>query len=277
MVKNFMFPPVGFGPGSQPGEEDGSELDYLAMPSGMQTFEPRIPMIDDTTAAAPALAVLATLARDVENWREGAGAVAFDLPDLSPLCRQLIAETLGEGEVAVTADGATRREAQESVFAGVWRIKDGDGLPERIEFGPAPSIALERAATDRPAPPMPWPGVVNGPAVLTEILDAVESHQGGASHHVVNLTLLPHTPEDLDYLDKALGRGAVTILSRGYGNCRIEATAFSQVWRVRFYNSQDVLILDTIEICDIPEVACAAPEDIADSAERLREVVEAMQ
>jgi hydrogenase-1 operon protein HyaF len=45
---------------------------------------------------------------------------------------------------------------------------------------------------------------------------------------------------------------------------------------VRYYNSQDVLILDTIEVTTIPEVACAAPEDIADSAARLLEVAEAM-
>jgi hydrogenase-1 operon protein HyaF len=44
------------------------------------------------------------------------------------------------------------------------------------------------------------------------------------------------------------------------------------VWRVRYFNSMDTLILDTIEVTGVPEVACAAREDVADSAERLGEI-----
>ena len=117
---------------------------------------------------------------------------------------------------------------------------------------------------------------MNGPFLLTEILEHVRGREPQAEPHIVNLTLMPHTPEDLEYLAASLGTGPATFLSRGYGNCRIEATAYPTVWRVRYYNSQDALILDTIEVSDIPEVACAAPEDIRDSATRLAEVVEAM-
>ena len=74
-----------------------------------------------------------------------------------------------------------------------------------------------------------------------------------------------------------MGEGAVTMLSRGYGNCRITATAIPHVWRVQFFNSQDTLILDTFEVTTVPEVACAAPEDLADSAKRLVQVLEAIQ
>jgi hydrogenase-1 operon protein HyaF len=34
------------------------------------------------------------------------------------------------------------------------------------------------------------------------------------------------------------------------------------------------MILNTIEITAVPEVACASPEDIADSAGRLDEILE---
>jgi len=78
-------------------------------------------------------------------------------------------------------------------------------------------------------------------------------------------------------IDAGLGRGGITILSRGYGNCRIEATATPSVWRVRYYNSADTLILDTIEVSQVPEIACAAPEDIADSAARLADILEALR
>jgi hydrogenase-1 operon protein HyaF len=49
------------------------------------------------------------------------------------------------------------------------------------------------------------------------------------------------------------------------------------VWRVQFFNSQDTLILDTFEVTTIPEVACAAPEDLSDSANRLVNVLEAIR
>ena len=78
-------------------------------------------------------------------------------------------------------------------------------------------------------------------------------------------------------MDSALGQGAVTILSRGYGNCRITATGLAHVWRVQFFNSMDTLILDTFEVTDMPEVALAAPEDLVDSGERITEVLEALR
>jgi hydrogenase-1 operon protein HyaF len=45
-------------------------------------------------------------------------------------------------------------------------------------------------------------------------------------------------------------------------------------WRVVYYNSQDVVILNTVEIGDLPEVAQAAREDLEDSHERLAEVLQ---
>ena len=68
----------------------------------------------------------------------------------------------------------------------------------------------------------------------------------------------------------------MTILSRGYGNCRITATALAHVWRVQFFNSMDTLILDTFEVTGVPEVAVAAPEDLTDSGARILKVLEAI-
>jgi hydrogenase-1 operon protein HyaF len=43
---------------------------------------------------------------------------------------------------------------------------------------------------------------------------------------------------------------------------------------VRYYNYIGVLILNTLEVVDVPVVIKAAPEDLADSAERLKEILE---
>jgi hydrogenase-1 operon protein HyaF len=91
--------------------------------------------------------------------------------------------------------------------------------------------------------------------------------------HVVNLTLLPVTPEDIGFLDHHLGTGRVLMLSRGYGNCRISNTRLPNCWRVVYYNSMDKVILNTVEVVDMPEVAMAAPEDLRDSHERLADVM----
>ena len=91
---------------------------------------------------------------------------------------------------------------------------------------------------------------------------------------MVNLTLLPVTPQDIAWLDHQLGTGRVVILSRGYGNCRITNARALNTWRVVYYNSQDTVILNSVEVCAIPEVACAAREDLEDSAERLAEVLQ---
>jgi hydrogenase-1 operon protein HyaF len=89
----------------------------------------------------------------------------------------------------------------------------------------------------------------------------------------VNLTLLPFGPPDHEGLDALLGEGAVSILSRGFGNCRISSTRARNVWRVRFYNTMSTLILDTLEVVDVPEAARAAREDYEDSLRRLEELL----
>jgi len=272
-----MRPPTGFGPGSQPGEEEGTDLAYMAMPSGMRAFEPHFPHVDDPARIAPAIEALRRLAELAGQWTAGSGNLRFELPDFDKENARVFAEALGEGEVAVRIDRSPRIEAQESVFAGVWRIREvGVARREHIEIGIIPTAVFGGRAEARPVPPRPAPGVVNGPYLVDEIMEHVASREPGAAPHVVNLTLMPHTPEDLDFLAATLGEGQTIILSRGYGNCRIETTAYPDVWRVRYYNSQDALILDSIEVSDIPEVACAAPEDIRDSAIRVAEVADAM-
>lgn len=277
MVSPFTLPPTGFGPGSQP-DPDG-EFQYMTMPSGMRTYSPHIPEAGDIAALAEALAMLAEMAAACEVVAQGAPPVSLDLAALSPAARRVMADALGQGEVSMKLRGLPAVMVQESVFAGVWMLLAAD--MDMVEIAPVPVLARTRAHL----PHSPAVGVLarrvaglaNAPAILAELVDKSRQYQTGQMAHVVNLSLLPHTPEDLDWLAEALGEGAVTILSRGYGNCRVTACAQPHVWKVQFYNSMDTLILDTYEVCDMPEVALAAAEDLADSAIRIREVIGAMQ
>lgn len=277
MVSPFTMPPTGFGPGSQP-DPDG-ELQYMPMPSGMRTYAPHVPSAEDAAALAETLALLGALAAACDRVAAGGPAERIDLAPLSPPARKLMAEALGQGEVSMKIRGLPSVMVQESVFAGVWMLLAA-GL-DAVDIAPVPPVALARAhQPQRPALGLAAPrvaGLANAPAILAELVDKSQTRVTGAMAHVVNLSLLPHTPEDLDWLAAALGEGAVTILSRGYGNCRVTACAQAFVWKVQFYNSMDTLILDTYEVCEMPEVALAAAEDLADSALRIRQVMEAMQ
>ncbi|WP_338331935.1 hydrogenase expression/formation protein [Acetobacter sp. LMG 32666] len=280
MSASFMVPPVGFGPGSQLGQED-EELNYLAMPSGVNVYEPHVPEIEDPAIMAATLAFLENLQKQAQDWQEG-DARLLPRHDLAPASAAAVNDALGEGEVSARLeDTAGLVEVQETVFAGVWSLRayggpHGQDVREQVEVSAFPKALVARAfPAKRNRPDVAAgvkDGVVNAPAILTELFEQSENWRPQNPPHVVNLSLLPHTPEDMDMLETCLGRGRLTILSRGYGNCRIEATATPHIWRVRYFNSMDTLILDTIEVSTVPEVACAAPEDIADSASRLHEI-----
>ncbi len=275
MIRDFQMPPTGFGPGSQPAPEDGAELEYMEMPGDMRTYAPHVPMVDVSPELAPALEVMSKVAEAAIRVGEGARAQEFDLSALDQDNRRLVAETMGEGEVAMKLRGIPALSVQESVFAGIWCVT-GSGI-DRIEVAPVPAAAHARAfiPSVEPRSVDARQGVVNAPPLLSELEDKSASFAGDL--HVINLSLLPHTEEDLAWLETRLGQGATDILSRGYGNCRIRSTALPHVWRVQFFNSMDTLILDTFEVTSVPEVAIAAPEDLADSGRRLVEVLEAIR
>jgi hydrogenase-1 operon protein HyaF len=85
--------------------------------------------------------------------------------------------------------------------------------------------------------------------------------------------VFPLSPDDHRVLERALPVGPVAMISRGFGNCRVTSTLARDVWRVQYFNSMNTIILDTIEVVDVPEVALAADEDLADSRERLAELI----
>ena len=227
---------------------------------------------------------LAQLATRLDSYGVDANAMLpIDLIELDAANRELVDQVLGEGEVSILFDGEVRARIQESVLAGVWRVRytDADGQVTRdsIEVGEIPALVADRAfagaasRVDQQIDELPQ-GVLNAPPLLTEVNDKAACLGEDVANHVINLTLLPQTEQDLAFLSERLGKGSVTVLSRGYGNCRISSTGTRNVWWVQYFNSQDRNILNTLEITAVPEVACAAPEDIRDSASRLHEILE---
>lgn len=287
-MKDFPIPVRSIGPGSQ---DEDETLEYMPMPQGMETFRPPLlPEPEELLGCAGALRALrASLDALALVCRDG-GNRSVDLLGLPAADLQLINQVLGEGEVSALVQPAEERadeaqsglRVQESVFAGVWRVIDTQGdrvVADHIELGAIPA-ALRQAAEQDGGPALPrWqgglpPNVQNAPALLAEIEDQLQGWTPERAAHVLNLTLLPMSVEDIGFLDHHLGTGRVLILSRGYGNCRVSNTRRPHCWRIVYYNSQDVVILNTVEISALPEVAQAAPEDLQDSHERLKDVLE---
>jgi hydrogenase-1 operon protein HyaF len=276
-MKPFPIPVVALGAAGALAADDES-LDFIRMPQGMSTFQmPPAPAVSDPAALAEARAFLRRLHESARTHRFATDSLLqLDVSGLSPRALGLVNEALGEGEVAAIIDEPAVR-LQETAFPGFWRVRTFDDagqlIADAIEVAPVPALVAESALLGSrcrmPKHPV-TPGVVNAPSLLTELVDA-STRGPEAQAHVVNLTLLPVTAEDIQWLVGALEVGPVTLLSRGYGNCRITSTRLRHTWWVQYFNSMDHLILNTIEVAVVPEVALAAPDDFADSVERLGE------
>jgi hydrogenase-1 operon protein HyaF len=283
-MKDFPLPVRMIGSGSQPGEDD--ELQYLEMPRGMNTFRmPIVPERANAAALADARDLLAGFLASLEAWdpavtRRGP---RLDLAGVSAPALEIMNQMLGEGEVSIQVGGARKFRIQESVFTGLWRVcaLDGDGrlAQDWLEAGMLPEIAVQIAkdlGLDAPARIDLPKGAMNSPALLAEIGSQMAMRTRGDPAHVINLTLFPMTPEDHAVLEEALPVGPVAMISRGFGNCHVTSTGLTDVWRVQYFNNMNTLILNTIEVVDVPEVVLAAVEDLTDSRERLAELVDWM-
>jgi hydrogenase-1 operon protein HyaF len=281
-MKDFPIPVVAFGLGPQGAQDEG--LAFLPMPKA----EPLLPPIPPDNASQGELLAAADV---VEQLLEAMARHTpgepdpprFSLRSMAPGALRALNESLGHGEVSALVAGTRGAPGwliQETAFAGVWRVQREDrvgGLAEDIlEAGDMPGVVHEAArrahAGCLDAGELPV-GVMNAPAIVNEIRHHAAAFRAGQRAHVVNLSLLPLSPADHEALDGLLGEGPVAILSRGFGNCRINSTRAAAVWRVRYFNSMNTLILDTIEVVDMPEAARAAAEDYRDSMERLRELL----
>jgi hydrogenase-1 operon protein HyaF len=269
------------GTGNQTPDEDGDFV-FMEMPKGMHTYSmPEMPEPEDSAAFRPALEKFEAVLSALRSPPITGASIEIDLQGLDAANRSFVDQTMGEGEVSIIA--GTSIQVQESVLAGVWRVHqvDGRGVPtgDTIEVGEFPQavlrIAQEAAESNlRPLDAAAVADLMNAPALAAELTDKLAAFQPDAIPHVINLSLLPVSDGDLAYLERRLGQGTVTILSRGYGNCRISSTAVRNAWWVRYFNSGGSLILNTIEVTRLPGVACAAVQDLEDSAERLAEILE---
>ncbi|MCU7960898.1 MAG: hydrogenase expression/formation protein [gamma proteobacterium symbiont of Bathyaustriella thionipta] len=271
------------GLGSQPAETENGSLGFISLPTEMDHYcAPDMPEPEQVLHLHGAKQVCHWLSQVLAEYRVGGETRMADISALDAANRELVNQILGEGEVSLRyADDDIQVRMQESVLAGLWRTFYLDDqqqiLRDIIEVGDVPVLARRTPHTQTAAKLLQSRApqdVMNALPILTELQEQVNLWQPGKLAHVINLTLLPQSPADLQFLDTTLGTGPVETLSRGYGDCAISSTAYPGIWWVRYTNSMGKLILNTLEVTDIPAVACAAQEDLDDSARRFQELLE---
>ncbi len=271
------------GPGSQPEDADGLKMEFMQMPAEMSTFSaPVIPEAEEVSGLQSGVSLAQELLQELKHYRPGEKIKPIELSAMDIKNREFVDGLLGDGEVSIQCNGDMNALIQESVLAGVWRVQYIDEtkqvIRDTIEVADIPSLVsgltFQQAADNVLVDQLRVPeSAYHAPSLLAEIADKLPQYQPGDEPHVINLSLLPHTEEDIQFLSDSLGIGPIVILSRGYGNCRVSSTGTNKVWWVQYFNSQDTLILNTLEISQVPEVACASREDIEDSAQRLEEIL----
>lgn len=269
------------GPGSQQDADDGEVLSYIDMPSDMWTYQPpSMPEPEHVKGLAGAQESMLWLQQALANYAAIAEPQLANLSALDDANRELVNQILGEGEVSITYNGAVQARTQEAVLAGVWRTvyldQDDRTAADILEVADVPHVVrmpdgrqrpIDVSIDDVPA------GVMNALPILVELQSHCADYAENGIRHEINLTLLPLSDADLEFLDQRLGRGPVDTLSRAYGKCQVISTLTPDVWWIRFYNSMGTLILSTLEIVDVPAILCAAPEDLSDSALRLADIL----
>ena len=268
-------------------DETEAKLSLLGLPSGDGMISGR----DVKAGAEAGPAVRSVLLRIADALRDAAERERnswFTLDDLAPDDRAHLFDALGDGEVSMVISPGTPDEGEaqiwETVLPGVWlgHAADRTGRVQTfwVEIADAPG-ALRRAAVERPGLHLdmdrlvPPRGAMNVLGVLSEVRERSAAWTPGTETHVINFTLFPMTPADSAFLASTLGEVGVRVASGGYGAARVIMTAVPHVWAVQYLNGMQTVILDTLEIGDVPACVVAAREDFEDSAERLAEIREA--
>lgn len=282
-------------------EESTDTPVLMGLPSPTSSFSRALNVPDRDELSPAARSILSAVRQALVTFKPGSESAVFALDDLAPADRDAIWDMLGEGEVAIVVTGASRYEIDETSLPGVYRVRTKRPLGDdslHLEVGPVPAIVLHAAESatspDLPIEDPPPPGLMNAQPLLAEVRHRMQERVAPHSrpqqrpsrsslapsasavdepNHVVSLTLLPLNEADGAYLARALGSGPIQAESRGYGTCKIAATARRSVWSVQYFNAMDTMILDTLEIGSVPAALEAAPMDLEDSGVRLSELL----
>jgi len=118
--------------------------------------------------------------------------------------------------------------------------------------------------------PSAEPGLTgNAPPLLRELVELVRRLLETGEPSAIDLSALPLTPADLDWLRGKLGNGEISVTLQASGESTLDETACPGVWWVTHHNEQGAVTSQFIEVAFVPELVKAHPQDVEIGREHL--------
>lgn len=111
-------------------------------------------------------------------------------------------------------------------------------------------------------------------AILTELAQHLPALALSGSVHVIDLTSLPMNDSDKRELEAILGRGEVSVTLQTIGDSEIFETRYSGIWWTKHFTADNQLISELLEITTVPEIIKSHPDDIKQSADELKNLID---
>ncbi|MDP1924505.1 MAG: hydrogenase expression/formation C-terminal domain-containing protein [Thiobacillus sp.] len=109
----------------------------------------------------------------------------------------------------------------------------------------------------------------NAPPLLREISELLRHLLETGETAAIDLSALPLTSPDLDWLRDKLGEGEIAVTLQASGESTLNETACPGVWWVTHRNEQGAVTSQFIEVAFVPELVKAHPQDVASGQEYL--------
>ena len=114
------------------------------------------------------------------------------------------------------------------------------------------------------------PGLTgNAPPLLRELAEQVKRLLATGEPSAIDLSALPLTPADLDWLHDKLGSGEIAITLQANGESTLNETACPGIWWVTHHNEQGAVTSQLIEVAFVPDLVKAHPQDVQIGCEYL--------
>src|SRR5574340_834115 len=116
----------------------------------------------------------------------------------------------------------------------------------------------------------------NAPPLLRELAELLRKLLETGESSAIDLSALPLTPADLDWLREKLGEGEIAVTLQANGESTLNETACPGVWWVTHRNEQDTVTAECIEVTFVPELVKAHPRDVAIGRDQLELMTSAL-
>jgi hydrogenase-1 operon protein HyaF len=107
--------------------------------------------------------------------------------------------------------------------------------------------------------------------LLHELRHALARLESIGEETAIDLRGLPLAPGEEAKIEEALGIGEVRAEVDALGITTVQETTFSGIWMVTHRNIENEIVARFVEVCRMPEILRAQPEDIQRSVIRLEQ------